>query len=280
MTARLDGITAITFDFGNTLVPVGRTALQRVVERTADAIAERLPGIDRGTVLTAWNEERDRQFREEVPQLREVDLGERMIRVFARVRGMPPPRVEARWDQPRAAELADLADVAWAVDVYSRAFVAGMAATPGVAALLGRLAIDRDLAILSNWPLASTIDRFAEAEGWTVHLRAIIVSERVGTIKPHPAMFAAARQALGNPESSAILHVGDDWAADVVGANAAGWRTAWLRSRPDDTPLPSSEQDGSVVPDLELVSLGDLEACLAPPPGLDRDPRRGGVPAR
>ena len=280
MSARLEGIAAITFDFGNTLVPIGRTALQRVVERTADAIAERIPGIDRGALLTAWGEERDRQFREEVPQLREVDLRERMIRVFARLKGMPPPPAEGRWDQPRATELADPGDVEWAVDRYRGAFVAGLTATPGVAALLGRLAIDRDLAILSNWPLASMIDRFAEAEGWTAHLRAIIVSERVGTIKPHPAMFAAARQALGNPEPAAILHVGDDWAADVVGAKAAGWRTAWLRSRPEDTPLPSSERDWSVQADLELESLGDLEACLAAPSTSDRDPRRGDGPAR
>ena len=57
-----------------------------------------------------------------------------------------------------------------------------------------------------------------------------------GTIKPHPAIFAAARTALGDPEPSAILHVGDDWAADVVGAKRAGWRAAWLASRPADSP--------------------------------------------
>ena len=46
------------------------------------------------------------------------------------------------------------------------------------------------LAILSNWPLAATIDRYAEAAGWAPHLAAIVVSQRVGAIKPHPAIFA------------------------------------------------------------------------------------------
>ena len=98
--------------------------------------------------------------------------------------------------------------------------------------LLARLAPSYRLAILSNWPLAATIDRYVEAAGWAPHLAAVVVSQRVGTIKPHPAIFAAARDALGDPVPSEILHVGDDWAADVVGAKRAGWRAAWLASRP------------------------------------------------
>lgn len=265
MTKRLAGITAITFDFGNTLVPVSRSALRRVVELTADAICERWPDLERTAFLAAWAEERERQFREEVPQFREVDLAERLIRVFARLRGMDPPGPDERWDQSRAAEHSDGAAVEWGVEQYSRAFVDGLPASPAVAAMLGRLAADRDLAILSNWPLAATIDRFAEAHGWSPHLRAIVVSQRVGTIKPQPAIFEAARSAMGNPDPGSILHVGDDWAADIVGARAVGWRTAWLLARSDESPLPMSERDGSRDPDLELASLDELESHLAAP---------------
>jgi FMN phosphatase YigB (HAD superfamily) len=259
---RLEGIQAITFDFGNTLVPVGRAALGRVVEVTADAVAERIAGIDRAEFLAAWGGERERQFREEVPQFREVDLAERLVRIFARLRGMPPPASDERWDQLAAARLTDPAEVEWSVDAYSRAFVEALPATPAVGAMLERLARERTLAILSNWPLAATIDRYAEANGWLPFLRAIVVSQRVGTIKPHPAIFAAARRELGDIVPAAILHVGDAWAADVVGASAAGWRTAWLAERPPDTPLPTSERDASVLPDLELTALGELESRL------------------
>jgi FMN phosphatase YigB (HAD superfamily) len=269
VTVRLEGIAAITFDFGNTLVPVGPSALRRVVELTADAICGRWPDLDRTAFLAIWSEERARQFREEVPQFREVDLAERLVRVLARLRGMSAPSVDERWDQVRAAERSDPADIDWGVDQYSRAFVEGLPATPGVAEMLARLAVDRDLAILSNWPLAATIDRYAEANGWLPHLLAIVVSQRVGTIKPQPAIFAAARAALGDPHPGSILHVGDDWAADIVGASAVGWRTAWLMTRPDDSPLPDSERDGSVDPDLELASLAELEAHLGPIAGPD-----------
>jgi len=272
VTRPLAGIAAITFDFGNTLVPVTRTALRRVVELTADAFCGRWPDLDRGAFLATWAEERERQFREEVPQFREVDLAERLVRVLARLRGMEPPPATDRWDQDRAAGHSDAADVAWGVEQYSRAFVDGLPPTPGVAALLARLAAERDLAILSNWPLAATIDRYADAHGWMPHLRAIVVSQRVGTIKPHRAIFEAARSALGWPEPGTILHVGDDWAADVVGAATAGWRTAWLALPPDESPLPTSASDGSLTPDLELASLDELEghlgrATAAPRPG-------------
>jgi putative hydrolase of the HAD superfamily len=262
VTDRLDGIRAITFDFGNTLVPVGRAALGRVVEVTADAVTARSPGIDRAAFLAAWGEERERQFREEVPQFREVDLAERLVRVFARLRGMPSPLPDERWDQVAAARLADPTEIDRTIDAYSRAFVEALPAAPGVGAMLERLAGERTLAILSNWPLAATIDRYAEANGWLPYLRAIVVSQRVGTIKPHRAIFDAARRELGDVPPAAILHVGDDWAADVVGASAAGWRTAWLAERPPDTPLPTSEPDATVTPDLELTSLGELESRL------------------
>ena len=265
MSDRLEGIAAITFDFGNTLVPVSRAALTRVVEVTADAVMGHVAGIDRARFLAAWAEERERQFREEVPQFREVDLAERLVRVFARLRGMPPPTGDQRWDQVKAGLLADPDEVDWAIAAYSRAFVEALPAPAGVGAMLERLAGDRTVAILSNWPLAATIDRYAEANGWLPWLRAIVVSQRVGTIKPHPAIFAVAQRELGDMAPGSILHVGDDWAADVVGASDAGWHTAWLTARPPDTPLPTSERDGTVVPDLELASLDELESRLGAP---------------
>ena len=77
----------------------------------------------------------------------------------------------------------------------------------------------------------------------------------------------AAEAALGDGPGppfapSALLHVGDDWAADVVGAKRAGWRAAYLRDRQAGSPLPSSAPDASVMADLELDDLAELEAAL------------------
>jgi HAD superfamily hydrolase (TIGR01509 family) len=257
-------VSAITLDFGNTLVPVSAGGLRGVVAETARRMAAELGPFDEAAVLRVWDEERQRQFREEVPQFHEVDLSQRLVRILARLRGMPAPPPDGRWDDVAAARRSTAHETSWAIDVYSRAFVTSLPPFPAAGALLARLhAAGYRLGILSNWPLAATIDRYAEAAGWTPFLHAIVVSQRVGTIKPHPAIFDAARAALGNPEPAQILHVGDDWAADVVGAKRAGWRAAWLAARPDDSPLPGSVRDETVLADLELATLDELEAALA-----------------
>lgn len=255
-------IAAITLDFGNTLVPVSAAGLRGVVTVTARDMAIRLGPFDEGEVLRAWDEERERQFREEVPRYREVDLSQRIARVLGRLRGMEPPPPDIPWDDGAAAAMSAPDEIASAVDTYSRAFVSALPAAPEAGALIARLARTHRLAILSNWPLAATIDRYVEAAGWAPYLSAVVVSQRVGSIKPHPVIFAAAREALGRPDPAEILHVGDDWAADVVGAKHAGWRAAYVAGRPADSPLPGSARNEDVEADLELGSIGELEAGL------------------
>ena len=259
----LTGLKAITLDFGNTLVRVDRAGLRDVVAETAERVCERTGLDDPEAFLHAWAEERERQFRDEVPRFREVDLAQRVARVLARLRGLAPPAADAAWDDADVAALSVTEEIEFAVDIYSRAFVASLPPEPEAGALLERLrGRGLRLAILSNWPLALTIDRYVEASGWSPWLDAIVVSQRVGTIKPHPAIFHAAAEALGEPAPESILHVGDDWTADVVGARGVGWRVGYLRRRPADSPLPSSERSAGVTPDFEIDRLAELEAYL------------------
>lgn len=258
LTSRLAAVSAITFDFGNTLVPVDRRGLERVVEVTASEVAARLGPFEVAAFLDAWREERERQFREEVPRFREVDLADRFVRVLARLRGMAPPPPETPWDQAAAARHSRPEEISWAIERYSWTFVEALPPPPGTARALARLAPGRRLAVLSNWPLAATIDRYVAAAGWDRWLGPIVVSQRVGAIKPHPAIFAAALEALGGPRPDHVLHVGDDWVADVVGAKRSGWLAAFLTTRPGDSPLPESERDDEVEPDLEVASLEEL----------------------
>jgi HAD superfamily hydrolase (TIGR01509 family) len=257
---RLD-IAAVTFDFGNTLVPVRREHLQAVVERTAREVAESLGPFGVDAFLEAWREERERQFAEDVPELREVDVEQRVTRVLARLRGMAAPSRSVRWDDVAAARHSTVAERTDVVRAYSRAFVDLVPAPPDVGPLLERLATRFRLGVLSNWPLAATIDRFVEAAAWDRHLAAVVVSQRVGTIKPGGAIFDAAARELGVP-GSRILHVGDDWVADVVGAKRAGWHAAYLRDAQDGSPLPGSRPDRSVRADIVLDRLSEIEAVL------------------
>ncbi|MFL5778459.1 MAG: HAD family hydrolase [Chloroflexota bacterium] len=262
MTPQLTGIDAVTFDFGGTLVHVDRAGLRHAAAEMARRVAPRLGPYPEGEFVELWSTERDRQFREEVPRLREVDLDQRFARVLARLRGMAAPADGESWDDAAAALRSDPEERRWAVETYSGAFIAAVPVDPTVEPLLASLARERKLAIVSNWPLASTVDRYVDAAGWAPHLSAVVVSQRVGTIKPHRAVFAAAEKALGGVAPEAILHVGDDWAADVVGAKLAGWRAAYLPDATVDSPFPGSDRDDSVVPDLELARLDALATAL------------------
>ncbi|MFC8274316.1 HAD family hydrolase [Streptomyces sp. NPDC057271] len=58
-------------------------------------------------------------------------------------------------------------------------------------------------------------------------LDGVFYSARTGAIKPEPEAFAAVEQASGLLPGE-LLHVGDSMNADVHGAAAAGWHTAWV----------------------------------------------------
>jgi putative hydrolase of the HAD superfamily len=83
------------------------------------------------------------------------------------------------------------------------------------------------------------------------HFRHCLSARDCGVAKPAAAIFHDACARLGiAPEN--VLHVGDDPMLDVVGARAAGLRTAWLNRNGKTWP------DGEHVPDIELRDLGEL----------------------
>ena len=97
---------------------------------------------------------------------------------------------------------------------------------PGVPAALDTLrSLGLRLVVVSNSD--GSIDAQLEAAGLRDYLDAVIDSHHVGVEKPDPEIFAhglsAARAA---PERA--LHVGDLYAADVLGARAAGVHAALL----------------------------------------------------
>ena len=77
---------------------------------------------------------------------------------------------------------------------------------------------------------------------------AVVLSSRVGTVKPDPRIFEAALRALGVPARS-VLHVGDSPREDEAGARAAGLHAVLL------------DRDGrhpGVSPDARITSLLEL----------------------
>lgn len=104
-----------------------------------------------------------------------------------------------------------------------------------------------------------------EAEFQSRHIQAlrlgerldvILVSETEGLRKPDIALFLRAAQRL-NVAPAQCLFVGDDPVADILGAGAAGMRTAWF---PNGRAWPSAlaGAPGSVIRELsEVLTLID-----------------------
>ena len=262
----MGGLEAITFDFGNTLVPFSAGPMASVVDLTA-ATAASLAGCTPEEFVQAWGEERLRQFAEDVPEGREADMDVRVARVLARLRGRSAPPRGERWDDAALRSYSDPAEVEAILNTYAEAFVRNTPVPSGVGSMLERMAGRWRLAIISNWPLSLSIDRFLEGAGWQRHLAAVVVSQRVGFIKPRPEIFDAAARELDVASGPAILHVGDDLGADVVGAHGVGWRAAWVRLKPEDSPLPTAPPAPTARPDLTIDSVLDLEAGLGLPGG-------------
>ena len=232
-----------------------------VVTMTAAACA-RLSSATAEDFVAAWSVERRRQFDEDVPEGREADMDVRARRVLATLRGHATPAGGLRWDDAALAEVVSESDVNVVLDAYADAFVEVTPVPREIGPMLRRLSGRYRLAVTSNWPLTLAVERFMERAGWAQYLNAIVVSHAVGAIKPAPHIFEVAARQLGVPSGPAILHVGDDPGADIVGASALGWKTAWVRLKPEDSTLPVAPAAPDARPDLTIDSVLDLEAAL------------------
>lgn len=92
-------------------------------------------------------------------------------------------------------------------------------------------------AVADHYPVGILTNGFAEVQRAKFErfpeLRdraaAVIISEDVGVMKPHPRLFRHATEHAGVPPAE-ILYVGDSFISDVVGARNAGWQIAWYRA--------------------------------------------------
>lgn len=121
-------------------------------------------------------------------------------------------------------------------------------------AVLGRLYGRIALGVVSNF--YGNVERILDDAGFTGLLDAVVDSARVGVSKPDPAIFALALRQL-DCEPAEALYVGDSFEKDVIGARAAGLRSAWLVGAAMP-PCPAPE-----LVDMRLRSLADLEALVA-----------------
>jgi putative hydrolase of the HAD superfamily len=119
----------------------------------------------------------------------------------------------------------------------------------GIEALVGELAGEYRLAVVTNTHDTVLVPDHLEAMGLASQFEAVITSVEVGRRKPHPEIYSAALEALGVSASS-VVFVGDTYGPDFLGPEQAGM-TAFLIDPQHRTPVPD---------DRRLSSIFDLPA--------------------
>ena len=83
----------------------------------------------------------------------------------------------------------------------------------------------------------------------------VVVSEEAGSRKPDSTIFRLALECLGVSPSRDVLFVGDDAAADMVGAKGVGLSTAWVSNG-------QSWPDGVEPPNHYVTHVSEVRSLL------------------
>ena len=112
------------------------------------------------------------------------------------------------------------------------------------------------LGIISNWDerLRPLLERL-QLSGY---FQVVAISIEIGSAKPFPEIFNRAASLLNLPPS-AILHIGDSWQEDVIGAQAAGFQ-ALLLNRNAATRGPQGIRTLDEMLPLIVKNVSDAEA--------------------
>ncbi|MBA3454374.1 MAG: HAD family hydrolase [Deltaproteobacteria bacterium] len=230
-----EGITTtpvITFDAGQTLVELdldflGRRLAERGLEVAPDALSAAAPAAWRryDELVAAGTGHPWRALMTTLLQgagVREVD-----------------PTVEWLWSEQPRVNL-------WRKPITEMVDLARELARTGAC-----------VAVLSNSEgrLAELLQEISIADPFTV----IVDSGRLGIEKPDRRIFDHMLAALGIAGADPI-HIGDSWAADIVGARDAGWRSIWYGRgvTPTNDPRIASAPDPAAVR-AALVAFGVLQ---------------------
>lgn len=125
----------------------------------------------------------------------------------------------------------------------------------GAGELLGALHGRTKLAIVTNNSVTEQWDKLRYL-GISDRFDAVLISEEIGITKPDRAIFDAALSRLDCAQDDAVM-VGDNWEADVMGAQAAGIAAIWFNrfNQPRRAPAPATEISTLAPPHVVMQAM-------------------------
>ena len=105
------------------------------------------------------------------------------------------------------------------------------------------------MGVLSNWDIR--LEPLLEGLSLLAYFDHIVLSAVVGWEKPHRRIFESALDLVG-VSADEVLHVGDNYQQDVVGAQQVGMYAVWIRRRGKQTAdCPVISSLGELVPIID-----------------------------
>lgn len=210
---------AVTFDFGQTLAELDHDFL---AQRARDLGAELDPVAARAATVAAWAAYGANKA------LGHARAWQEMMLEVLRGGRVRPLQGEAT---PHFAEA--VAQALWAAQPTRNLWRKPIAGMFELVADLAAVGIPVGIISNSEGRLAELVDEL----GKSTLFRVVVDSGRLGIDKPDARIFQHAAEALAVPIAD-VVHVGDAWEADVIGAREAGARAIWF-SPTDARALPA-----------------------------------------
>ena len=207
-------VSALTFDFWNTIYSADGGALDKVRPRREEALRQMLEACG----VRHSDEELQEAYRRAFDAYLAAWTGGSHFGAPQQVR-----HILGRFGLDSESVDADLI-TRTVLEIESAAYLAPFSLLPGAAETIPRLAAaGYRLGIISDTSLTPgrILREFLEEDGLLVHFGALTFSDETGYSKPDRRMFAATLAGLGAGPAEA-MHVGDTPRTDIAGAKAMG----------------------------------------------------------
>lgn len=253
-------ITAIIFDYYETLAELSTGTRERVFDDLARGLGVELPPTE---AFRQWRELTTRDFKLRLGGNERPSLDGRPI-PFVSFRDVWLHRMAQLFAHWGVDEDAEIGYAAYR-DAHAHAVL-----YPEVRSALDALRSRYRLAVLSD----------ADGDFLTANLQrnrlafeVMVSSEDVQAYKPHVSLFREACARLGVAPEAAV-YVGDSPWADIAGARNAGLRAVWVNRHgiewpsavapsPDDSPtLDISWPSAIAPPEMQITSLTELASLI------------------
>ncbi len=239
MTIQPSIIRAVVFDYGNTLIEFSKKQIEQCDDALAATLTELFGDVDRSILGEARHRDRMAPYSGNPPEYRENNMAEISEELIVELYGRKPTRPELNA----------------VLKTRFEAFVESVSLQEHVVDVLESLGRKYELAVLSNYPDPYAIRQSMAKLGLDRHFSTIVVSGEIGFVKPHPLPFKIVHEELFIPPGQ-VVHVGDNWLADIQGAKRAGMQAIHMQQW--ETPETMMRGTGDQPPDEIIERLDEL----------------------